>query len=207
MASPIRIAICDQSLIIRRGLKHILNTDSCIETALEVSSHSELMDHRHDEEIDVILIGYDEKSSRDLEYLHEITKIRPSAKVILLIECEDKQQLSNAIELGVRGFQCRNDFVAEEFIHAIHTVHLGGTSLSNCSMELLKPRAQPQQARPAANLSNREQEVLNLVAMGQTNNDIAENLYISTCTVKFHVSSILSKLKVKNRTEAALWFL
>lgn len=207
MAGPIRIAICDQSPIIRHGLSDILNTDSCIETVLEVSSHSELMDHRHDEEIDIILIGYDEKSSRDLEYLHEIIKIRPFAKVIFLIECEDKQQLRNAIELGVRGFQCRNDFVAEEFIHAIHTVHLGGTSMSNCAMELLRSKVQPQQNPPAVNLSTREQEVLNLVAVGQTNNDIAENLHISTCTVKFHVSSILSKLKVKNRTEAALWFL
>jgi NarL family two-component system response regulator LiaR len=66
---------------------------------------------------------------------------------------------------------------------------------------------QPKESRPAANLSAREQQVLDLVAKGKTNNDIAENLYISTRTVKFHVSSILSKLKVKNRTEAALWLL
>ena len=64
---------------------------------------------------------------------------------------------------------------------------------------------QQKQLQLQSNLSKREQEVLDLISLGKTNNDIANTLYISTRTVKFHVSSILAKLNVRNRTEAALW--
>jgi DNA-binding NarL/FixJ family response regulator len=92
-------------------------------------------------------------------------------------------------------------------MRVVHAVHEGGVELSSCAMGSLLHDLQAEKSRPKVNLSSREQQVLKLVAQGKTNNEIARNLFISTPTVKFHVSSILSKLNVKNRTEAAMWLL
>ena len=217
MLSPIRVAIFDQSPILRRGLKAILSTDKGLEIVFDVSCHVELTDRLNAnrlnaEEIDVILIGFNDLLPEEMKHLTEISQIRPSAKIIAMIECNNYQLLSKALEMGARGLQCTRDFVADEFISTIHTVHQGSTSLSiNCMMSLIGGMhsddltIQSQTDRSEAKLSLREQQVLNLVAKGKTNKNIADNLFISTRTVKFHVSSILSKLNVKNRTEAALW--
>jgi two-component system response regulator DegU len=212
MLSPIRVAIFDQSPILRRGLKEILSVDKGLEIVFDVSCQVELIDRLNAEEIDIILIGFNEILPEELKQLTEISQIRPSAKIVAMIECNNYELLSKALEMGAKGFQCTRDFVADEFIHTIHTVHQGNTSLSgNCMMNLIGGMhsddltTQPKTDRSEANLSSRERQVLDLVAKGKTNKNIADNLFISTRTVKFHVSSILSKLNVKNRTEAALW--
>jgi DNA-binding NarL/FixJ family response regulator len=211
MVSPIRVAVFDQSPILRRGLKAILSTDKGLEIVFDVSCHVELIDRLNAEEIDIILIGFKELLPEESKHLAEISQIKPSAKIIAMVECDNYQLLSKALEMGAKGFQCTRDFVADEFINTIHTVHQGSSSLSsNCMMNLIGGMysddltIRPQTDRSEANLSSREQQVLDLVAKGKTNKNIADNLFISTRTVKFHVSSILSKLNVKNRTEAAL---
>jgi len=107
--------------------------------------------------------------------------------------------------MGVEALLRKTDTDPDEIISTFRTVHEGGRVLANCVTEALLNRIQSRQLMEQANLSSREREVLNLIATGRSNNDIADNLFISIRTVKFHVSSILAKLNVKNRTAAALW--
>ena len=111
-----------------------------------------------------------------------------------------------ALDLGIRGFTLKHSDSAE-ILKAIHTVSRGGKSLAPCVTSALLDNMQKSHQRSESRLSEREHEVLSLVAEGKTNGVIAEALDISPRAVKFHVSSILAKLNVRNRTEAGLWLL
>jgi DNA-binding NarL/FixJ family response regulator len=211
MPNSIRVAICDDSPIVRNGLKSILNADTGIRVAFEASSPAEILKGSAGIELDIILADLAEQDYSEAQaeknLLSELGKSHPLVKVIALNDCDNRRRLVELIELGVKGFQCKHHCTADEMTQAVHKVHGSGTHFSSCAMDAVLHNLQAKETRPNANLSKREQQVLDLVAQGKSNDDIGRNLFISTCTVKFHVSSILSKLNVKNRTEAALWLL
>lgn len=211
MPNSIRVAICDYSPIVRNGLKSILNGDTGIRVAFEASSPAEILKGSTGIELDIILADLAEHDNTEAQIennlLSELGKSRPLVKVIALNDCDNRRRLVEIIALGVKGLQCKHHCTADEMTQAVHTVHGSGTHFSSCAMEAVLHNLQEKETRPKANLSKRELQVLDLVSQGKSNGDIARSLFISTCTVKFHVSSILSKLNVKNRTEAALWLL
>jgi NarL family two-component system response regulator LiaR len=206
-AEPIRVAICDLSATIRHGLQHMLSDASGIDVVMKVSSQAEVLSQSDDLDIDVIVIDIEDEIDAGVEYIIRFREKLPDAKILVFTGCKDNTRIVDAIELGVEGFQCKIDADVDEIISAIRTVHKGGRPLAPCVTEALLTHMQSKQDREQANLSLREKEVLDLIATGKTNNDIANYLYISVRTVKFHVSSIFGKLNVKNRTEAALWLL
>ena len=203
----IRVAICDRSPTIRHGLRLILGSDSDIGVVLEVSTLDELLGHPEYLDIDIVLLDIDDQDNKVFGFLDAVRESMPETKIMVFTNCQDNALIIETVESGIEAFQCKQDASADQIINTIRTVYKGGRDLAPCVTEALLHRLQAKQLKSQARLSAREQEVLDLIATGKTNSDIANKLFISVRTVKFHVSSILSKLKVKNRTEAALWLL
>lgn len=204
MSKTIHVAICDHCAIIRCGLRYILNADPNIDVVVEACSFEEMLSKFARINLDVILIDLEPDKLAGLDNLCKFRELKPNAKTIIFTNESNKKLILVAVKMGVQGYLLKQA-KREEIIDAIHVVHKGGTSFAPCVTTTLLEHLQQKQQQLQASLSKREQDVLDLIALGKTNNDIAKTLYISTRTVKFHVSSILAKLNVRNRTEAAIW--
>jgi DNA-binding NarL/FixJ family response regulator len=205
--AAIRLAICDSCPTIRHGLERIFDSAPDIDVVVLMASREELLSQPDEQDVDVVLIDIDDHEHDVTGYIETFREILPNTKILIFTNCKDNLQIINVIEKGIEGFQCKQDADIDDITGAVRTLHKGGTDLAPCVTEALLMQMKADQNMAEAHLSTREQQVLDLIAKGKTNDAIAEKLFISTRTVKFHVSSILSKLNVKNRTEAALWLL
>lgn len=207
MIGSIRVCICDSSPVLRYGLKSMLATDPRISPADEASSHEDLLNSYVASDIDVAIIDIEDDDTLEFPSLCQFHKQRPDVKIIIFSHTDNRDQILRLLNIGIQGFQVK-DAEASEIIDAVHKVYEGGTSMADCVTSTLFNQISKNSTSPQPDLSEREEQVLKLIATGKTNSDIANKLYISVRTVKFHVSSIFNKLKVKNRTQAAaMWTL
>lgn len=207
MINSIRVCICDSSPILRYGLKSILAADPRISPVVEASNHEDLLNSHIASDIDVAIIDIEDYDTLEFSSLSQFHQQRPDVKIIIFSHTNNKDQILSLLNIGVQGFQLK-DAEAGEIIDAVHEVHKGGTSMADCVTSALFNQISNKTTSPQPDLSEREEQVLKLIATGKTNSDIANKLYISVRTVKFHVTSIFTKLKVKNRTQAAaMWTL
>lgn len=204
--SNIRIAICDDHPVIRFGLSQMINSAPNIEVAFEAATPDLLVKRFAQLIPDITILDLELNDASGIDCLRELRQTHPTAKVIIYTAHGECDQIMEAIDLGIQGYLLKQSDCSD-IINSIRLVYDGGTCLEPgiATKLLAKMRDRDENHAIESVLSRREIDVLNLLALGKTNRDIANVLYISERTVKFHVSSILEKLNVRNRTEAALY--
>ena len=208
---PIRVLVVDDHALFRRGLEMVLDQEDDIQVVGEASDGSEAVAQAMDTTPDIVLMDVRMPKRGGIDACTAIKDAVPSAKIIMLTISDEEADLYDAIKAGAMGYLLK-EISIEEVASAIRAVH-GGQSLISPSMasKLLNEfatmikRGDERQQVPAPRLTDREMEVLRLVAKGMNNRDIAKQLFISENTVKNHIRNILEKLQLHSRMEAVVY--
>jgi len=204
----IRILIADDHAIVREGLRALIDTEPGMELVAEASDGAEAVEQAHNWKPDVILLDLLMPRMDGLEAIGAIKSEQPNACILVLTSFAEDEKVFPAIKAGARGYLLK-DTTPPVLLQAIRDVHRGESSLHpTIARKLLQELNQPSDLPPATDpLTGREVDVLRLVAQGLANEEIGERLFIAERTVRTHVSNILGKLHLANRTQAALYAL
>ena len=211
---PIRVLIADDHALFRRGLEMVLDEEDDIDLVGQASDGTEAVAVAGEALPDVVLMDIRMPKTSGIEACRATKEVAPSAKIVMLTISDEEEDLFEAIRAGASGYLLK-DIPLDEVAEAVRAVH-GGQSLINPSMAgkllsefaTLAKRDDEEEERvqhvAAPKLTDREMEVLKLVARGMNNRDIAKELFISENTVKNHVRNILEKLQIHSRMEAVM---
>ena len=204
----IRILITDDHAVVREGLRTLIGTEPGMEVVGEAADGVEAVQKACDLRPDVILLDMVMPHMDGLEAIKEIKRECPEAHILVLTSFSDDEKVFPAIKSGALGYLLKNT-TPERLLNAIRDVHQGKPSMSSDIANKLMHELQRSSDLPPTKepLTEREMDVLRLVAQGLTNQEIAERLVIGEGTVRTHVSNILGKLHLANRTQAALYAL
>jgi NarL family two-component system response regulator LiaR len=204
----IRVLIADDHAIVRKGIRALLATERGIVVVGEAEDGKQAIDQALRLTPDVVLMDLVMPGIDGLEATQQIRDERPDTGILVLTSFAGDDKVFPAIRAGAQGYLLK-DSGPEELVQAIQQVHRGESSLHpSIARKLLRELAKPTQRDPEVDtLTEREIEVLQLVAEGHSNRDISEQLTISEATVRTHVSNILAKLNLGSRTQAALYAL
>jgi NarL family two-component system response regulator LiaR len=204
----IRVLVADDHAIVRKGIMALLATEPDISVVGEAQDGREAISGAEGLAPDVILMDLVMPEMDGLEAIRHIKASQPKARILVLTSFAGDDKVFPAIKAGALGYLLK-DTGPDQLVEAIHQAHRGESSLHPAiARKLLQELSDPSaQATGIDSLTDREIEVLQLVARGHTNREISTQLAISEATVRTHVSSILAKLKVSSRTQAALYAL
>lgn len=213
MKKAIRIIIADDHSIFRGGLRHLLALESDVEVIAEAENGEETMKAIKKYKPDVILLDINMPIMNGIEVLGSIKSEKVTVKVILFTIHNEIEFLVKAMELGIRGYVLKEASL-KVLLTAIKTVDGGGIYIEPSMVGKLFENLKPKDRKPKEkimivkdnmfDLTQRELEVLKLIANGMLNKEIAGELEISEKTVKNHVSNLFKKMNVSDRTQAAV---
>lgn len=206
--TAIRILIADDHAVVREGLRALIEAKPDMELVGEAEDGAEAVLLAHSLKPDVILLDLVMPRMDGIEAISAIRRENPTARILVLTSFAGDDKVFPAIKAGALGYLLK-DSSSQALIEAIREVYRGESSLHpTIARKLIRELNRPSPTTPAESLlTEREEAVLKWVAGGLSNQEIAETLVISERTVSCHVSNILEKLHLANRTQAALYAL
>lgn len=206
MESNIRVLIADDHTLFRDGLVALLNSVEDIEVVATAEDGKSAVQQATDSQPDVILMDILMPELNGIEATREIVRTSPHIGVVMLTMFEDDESVFEAMRAGARGYILKGAD-QDEVLRAIRAVARGealfGPSIATRLMDFLTP---PEKTIPEAfpELTDREREILSLIAQGDSNPEIAKKLHVTLKTVRNHVSNIYNKMQVTDRVQAVL---
>jgi len=208
MSDTIKVYITDDHPIVRRGIKQLLDTEADIEVVGEATNGREAIADMDKLKPNIVLMDLVMPVMDGIEAIRQIKISHPQIQILVLTSFATDDKVFPAIKAGALGYLIK-DTGPEELVRAIRQVHQGQLTLHpTIAQKLLKELTLTSERPPSPDpLTDREVEVLKLIARGLSNQEIAETLVVSIATVYTHVSKILDKLHLASRTQAALYAL
>ena len=202
----IRVLIVDDHAIVRKGIRALLSESGGFEIVSEVADGQSAVSVAAKTEPDVILMDLLMPGMDGIEATRRIKERQPEARILVLTSFAADNKLFPAIKAGALGYLLK-DSSPEELVRAIHQVHRGEPAVHPAiARKVLQEIARPVDRQPPSEaLTSRELTVLQLIAQGLSNQEIADELTVSEPTIRAHVSHILGKLHLASRTQAALY--
>ena len=194
--NKIRIIVVDDQAVVRQGFVALINTVSDMEVVAEGINGQQAIDLYREYKPDVMLIDLRMPVVGGVEAITTVRREFPEARMIVLTTYDGDEDIYRSLQAGAKGYLLKDMFF-EELETAIRSVHAGARRIPAAIAERLAERMS------GSILTARELEVLTLIVKGQSNKEIAASLKISEATVKSHINSVLSKLGVTDRTQAA----
>lgn len=202
-----RIVVVDDDQIVAISLKTILESDEEIEVVACGNDGADAIELYEKEKPDILLMDIQMKKVSGLSAAEEIMKKDPEAKILLLTTFSDDEYIIKALDIGVKGYILKQDF--DGIVPAVKAVYrgqsvFGGEIVSKIPV-LSSSKSEFDFA--AYDIGPKEQEVMAQVALGKSNREIAETLFLSEGTVRNYISSVLEKLSLRDRTQLAVFYL
>jgi DNA-binding NarL/FixJ family response regulator len=207
----IRVLLVDDHALFRRGLMLVLEAEDGIEVVGEAEDGIDAVAKAEALAPDVVLMDVRMPRLGGIDATRQVAALLPSCRIIMLTVSDEEDDLYEAIKAGATGYLLK-EISIEEVADAVRAVVQGQTLITPsmaskliAEFTSLSKRASDRQEMPAPRLTERELDVLRLVAQGRTNREVADELYIAENTVKNHVRNILEKLHLHSRMEAVLY--